>query len=182
MSESSLRVALTGFLQLSHAFRRAAAGRLARFTPARGQSITTPSQHVRPALCADRPRFAAGDTLPTRRDSRGTSPMQAPSAPSLLRKTAPFLCPRQRSQFCPCVAARRSVLPPQNRSLSPPPTVVTVLPLRRPRLCLRRHAAFFPRGNPRRRALARPLRGLFLYAGFAKRRVSCRVPRRRRQC
>ena len=59
MSESSLRVALTGFLQLSHAFRRAAAGRLARFTPARGQSITTPSQHVRPALCADRPRFAA---------------------------------------------------------------------------------------------------------------------------
>ena len=34
-------------------------GRLARFTPARGRSITTPSQHVRPALRADRPRFAA---------------------------------------------------------------------------------------------------------------------------
>ena len=35
------------------------AGRLARCTPARGRSITTPSQHVRPALRADRPRFAA---------------------------------------------------------------------------------------------------------------------------
>ena len=34
-------------------------GRLARFTPARGRSITTPSQHVRPALRAARPRFAA---------------------------------------------------------------------------------------------------------------------------
>ena len=34
-------------------------GRLARFTPARGRSITTPSQHVRPALCVERPRFAA---------------------------------------------------------------------------------------------------------------------------
>ena len=42
-----------------HASRRAAAGRLARFTPVRGRSITTPSQHVRPALRADRPRFAA---------------------------------------------------------------------------------------------------------------------------
>ena len=35
------------------------AGRLARFAPARGRSITTPPQHVRPALRADRPRFAA---------------------------------------------------------------------------------------------------------------------------
>ena len=34
-------------------------GRLARFTPARGRSITTPSQHVRPALRAARPHFAA---------------------------------------------------------------------------------------------------------------------------
>ena len=101
----------------SHASRRAAGG-----------SISSPSQHVRLALCAERPRFASGDTLPTRRDSRGTSPMQAPSAPSLLRKTAPFLCPRQRSQFCPCVAARRSVLPPQNCSFLPPPAAVTVLP------------------------------------------------------
>ena len=32
---------------------------MARFTPVRGRSITTPSQHVRPALRADRPRFAA---------------------------------------------------------------------------------------------------------------------------
>mgnify|MGYP007067567103 CR=1 FL=1 len=58
-SRRSRRVALTGILPLRHASRRAAAGRLARFTPARGRSITTPSQHVRPALRAERPRFAA---------------------------------------------------------------------------------------------------------------------------
>ena len=42
-----------------HASHACATGRLSRFTPARGRSITTPSQHVRPALCVERPRFAA---------------------------------------------------------------------------------------------------------------------------
>ena len=170
-----------------HASHACATGRLSRFTPARGRSITTPSQHVRPALCAERPRFAAllsscaqgsalliffasacqmgvvtlssivrpvdntssryADTsaahffrhsslrfcLPARwisasafapfatpRCGRYPCPLVEivaarrpgglPSAPSLLRKTAPFFCHRQRSQLCPCGSGSGAVL------------------------------------------------------------------------
>ena len=160
-------------------------GRLARFTPARGRSITTSSQHVRPALRAARPRFAAllsscaqgsalliffasacqmgvvtlssivrpvdntssryADTsaahffrhsslrfcLPARwisasafapfatpRCRRYPCPLveivaarrlcRLPSAPSLLRKHAPFFRPRRRSRICPLRGTRGS--------------------------------------------------------------------------
>ena len=59
-------------------------------------SALQPSPHL--------PRLAAGDTLPTRRDSRGASPWRA---------------------------SFRSFAPPQNCFLSLPPAAVTVLPLRR---------------------------------------------------
>ena len=202
--------------------------------------------------------------------------MQAPSAPSLLRKTAPSLCHWQRSQFCPCGAARtlyvvtppdapragrhllrlsmcarhyvpnahaslriclpahtartlyvvtppdapragryllrlsmcarhyvpnahaslreippcgaarRCASPPQNRSLSPP--------RQRSQFCpsggrgfasggtqLSFHAEI--PGEGRLRALSGDRFCMPVsHAGFAKRRVSCRVPRRRRQC
>ena len=137
-----------------HASHACATGRLSRFTPARGRSITTPSQHVRPALRAARPRFAAllspcaqgsallifsaslcqykccalflpqlaahlsplrrcsalcsssANTLPfsTRRGRHYASPIQAPIAPPLLRKTVPFSRHRRQSQFCPPAA------------------------------------------------------------------------------
>ena len=63
--------------------------------------------------------------------------MQAPSAPSLLRKTAPFLCPRQRSQFCPCGAARRCavVTPPD----APQPVDISSVSL-----CRYEHCVLFP--------------------------------------
>ena len=90
-------------------------GRLARFTPARGRSITTPSQHVRPALRAARPRFAAllspcaqgsallifSASLCQYKCCALVSPASLLGAPFLLRKTAPFSRPRRQSQFCP---------------------------------------------------------------------------------
>ena len=115
---------LCRLLPLSHASRRAATGRLSRFTPARGRSITTPSQHVRPALRAARPRFAAllsscaqGSALLIFSASlcqykccalflpqlaAHLSPLRrCLGALFLLRKHAPCFRPRRRSRICP---------------------------------------------------------------------------------
>ena len=84
-------------------------GRLARFTPARGRSITTPSQHVRPALRAARPRFAAL--------------LSSCAQGSALLISSVSLCQRERSAFFLTQLAahlsplRRSFVPPLQRRL-----------------------------------------------------------------
>ena len=92
-----------------HASHACATGRLSRFTPARGRSITTPSQHVRPALRADRPRFAAL--------------LSSCAQGSALLISSVSLCQRERSAlFLTQLAAhlsplRRSFVPPLQRRL-----------------------------------------------------------------
>ena len=118
---------LCRLLPLSHASRRAATGRLSRFTPARGRSITTPSQHVRPALRAARPRFAA-----LLSSCAQGSALLIPSV-SLCRcaRSARPAATARYGRYLPAALLGALFSPPQNCSLSLPPAAVAVLPLRR---------------------------------------------------
>ncbi len=127
---------------------------------ARTLCVVTPRTRVRPVdICCD--SACAPGTLcrtPTLRYA-DISPASLLGAVLLLRKTAPFLCPRQQSQFCPS----------GGRGFAHGGTQLsfhTEIP-----------------GEGRLRALSGDRFCMPVsHAGFAKRRVSCRVPRRRRQC
>ena len=85
-SRRSRRVALTGILPLSHASRRAAAGRYFL-------RLAMPVRALR--------------ALPVTARSGTYLPASLLGALSLLRKHAPFFCPRQRSRICPRMTEKR---------------------------------------------------------------------------
>ena len=123
-SRRSRRVALTGFLPLSHASRRAAAGRYSlrlampvralRALPVTARSGTYLPASLLGALLSPpqtRSLSALVGIVVARR------PKGLPSTPFLLRKTVPFSRPRRQSQFCPPAAV--ACLPPPGHARTP---------------------------------------------------------------
>ena len=139
-SRRSRRVALTGFLPLSHASHACAAGRhLLRLSMCARRFAPTPT--LRSAYVFLYRSFVISFLRMT--SLRWVSPIHGAVCSHVSRRAAAgryslrlSMCARHYvpnahaslREIPPCVAARRCASPPQNASFLPPPAAVTVLP------------------------------------------------------